>query len=734
MPLEIQYEMPFGISLFVFIGFMMLREKNKIHTRLIDIAIGMTLSLLSLLADIVYKLRNPVWLLHTQVNLIYVISCTITLMGIIGLLEQRNKEENHMAETIKYYLLGSAGIMVIATLFTQYLENNMIVLLDIWYIAIAGTTVLYPSKKSVEKGILALGILGRGITFGLLQTMPLGTIAYAISMICFIVFNNIMGIGCMLIIFDRSKEAGSQKGEMAEEILKSTNIVIAKIDCEGNISYINDAVERILGYELENANMKRIQYVVHCDDQDKAEALKGHLNVGYAPAHFEIRLKHKKGYYVWMDLHVTPLLNKDGIKAGNIVCAANITEEKEMSSKLKKSENRFYQLFQGIEDAIFIQPFGVDYMNSPFFEVNQAASEKFGYTKEEYNTLSLAMLDKKLANSPMDKHLMKALLEEGKVIYETTYLTKDKQEIPVEVTAHMFVLDHEKTLMTVVRDISERNIIKRSRELEKAKSDFLANISHELRTPLNVIITTLQLFELVIKKSQQGRTCAESERVEKYIQIMKQNGLRLLKLVNNFVCMAKIEAGYYVCNKKPCNIISLVEDIADSVITYIEGSGLTFEFDTDSEEKIVSCDPEMIEKIILNLIANAVKFTEPGGKIKIYIEDLGNQVKINVKDNGMGISEEKQDVIFERFKQAEKTFTRKTEGCGIGLSLVKSFVEMQGGTIKVKSQKGAGTTFSIVFPVEKDVDPKNIFYQMPDEENSLYRLSVEFSDIYKKQD
>ncbi len=176
-----------------------------------------------------------------------------------------------------------------------------------------------------------------------------------------------------------------------------------------------------------------------------------------------------------------------------------------------------------------------------------------------------------------------------------------------------------------------------------------------------------------------------------YTSIMKQNALRLLKLVNNFLSMAKIEAGYYEASKQNYNIVSLVEDISQSVFSYIQENGITFEFDTNVEEKVVYCDPEMIEKIILNLISNAVKFTDPGGMLMVDIVDKGDKVQIIVADSGRGIPEDELEVIFERFRQADKTFTRKQEGCGIGLSLVKSFVEAHEGTIMVYSEVGIGS-------------------------------------------
>lgn len=262
-------------------------------------------------------------------------------------------------------------------------------------------------------------------------------------------------------------------------------------------------------------------------------------------------------------------------------------------------------------------------------------------------------------------------------------------------------------------------------EYDKLKTQFFANISHEFRTPLNVIYSILQLIDTYKEK---GLTI-DSEKREYYDSKIKQNGMRLLRLVNNLIDVTKIDTNYFKLNLKNCNIINLVEDITLSVAEYMESKNLKVLFDTDTEEKIIACDPDQIERIILNLLSNAVKFSKPGGMIMVNMYDKQDNVVISVKDNGIGIPKEKQEVIFERFRQVDKTFARCHEGSGIGLSLVKSLVDLHGGSIYVKSKEGLGSEFIVSIPADILNEPE-IKNNCTNWGEYMEIVHVEFSDIY----
>jgi signal transduction histidine kinase len=255
------------------------------------------------------------------------------------------------------------------------------------------------------------------------------------------------------------------------------------------------------------------------------------------------------------------------------------------------------------------------------------------------------------------------------------------------------------------------------------QEEFFSNISHELKTPLNVILSALQVMDLYCPTR-----CPESKST-KYKRIMKQNCFRLLRLINNLIDMSKIDTGFINLELDNHNIVSVVEDITLSVADFIENKGLTLIFDTDTEEKIIACDPDNIERIILNLLSNSIKFTNTGGEIRVTVLDKEEYVNIVVEDTGIGIPEDKLKLIFERFKQVDKSLKRTHEGSGIGLSLVKSLVELHQGTIEVSSQLGIGSRFSIMLPA-KTINSCSIKPQEMISQNNIERITLEFSDIY----
>lgn len=275
--------------------------------------------------------------------------------------------------------------------------------------------------------------------------------------------------------------------------------------------------------------------------------------------------------------------------------------------------------------------------------------------------------------------------------------------------------------------IENKRLVQEAMEYDKLKSEFFSNISHEFRTPINVILGTLQLMEL---ESSSANALIMGEKAKHHFKIMKQNCYRLLRLTNNLIDMTKIESGFFELNLHNHNIIQVVEDITMSVADYVRHKGLELIFDTDTEEIMMSVDADKIEKILLNLLSNAVKFSKPGGEISVNIKSCSDMVIITVKDNGIGIPEEKLGIIFERFRQVDSSLTRNYEGSGIGLSLVKNLVELHGGRILVSSEYGKGSEFSIELPITVMDENIPVPAKPSNEEDYLQRIIIEFSDLY----
>ena len=232
---------------------------------------------------------------------------------------------------------------------------------------------------------------------------------------------------------------------------------------------------------------------------------------------------------------------------------------------------------------------------------------------------------------------------------------------------------------------------------EKYKNNYFVNLSHELRTPLNVIISVEQL----ISKLNKDRKEITIEKLGYYMDTLRRNSDRLLKLINNIIDTSKIESGSYKLDIKEHDIVYLVEEIALSMKDYIEAKGLELIIDPEIEEKIIECDSCEIEKCIINLIGNAVKFTEAGGKIEIVIKDFSRYIKILVKDTGVGIDKKYHNAIFDRFGQAYNNISEEHGGSGLGLTLTKQLVTLHKGEIYVESEVNKGSEFIIVLPVKQ---------------------------------
>lgn len=259
---------------------------------------------------------------------------------------------------------------------------------------------------------------------------------------------------------------------------------------------------------------------------------------------------------------------------------------------------------------------------------------------------------------------------------------------------------------------------------ENLKMDFFATISHELRTPINLILSSLQLIDLKIDFMKELKW-ENREFLEKNLKRLRQNSYRILKLVNNLIDSNRIDSGKFNYTPRNYDIISLVEDICMSTSDFIKNMGMNIVFDTDKEEKIIAVDIDSIERIILNLISNAIKFSKENGLIEVYIK-CNDTIDIIIKDNGIGIEPNNLEKVFDRFEQVKNN--DKKNGSGIGLSLVRSLVEMNNGIIKVKSKIGIGTEF--IISLEDKILENDCLQVELKHDSRIDNMKLEFSDIY----
>ena len=272
-------------------------------------------------------------------------------------------------------------------------------------------------------------------------------------------------------------------------------------------------------------------------------------------------------------------------------------------------------------------------------------------------------------------------------------------------------------------EAKNKKLYQMAKEREQLKTDFIANMSHELRTPLNIITSASMLLEM---KSNKEETVSSEYILDKLSHI-NQSSNRLRRLINNLIDISKFDSGFFECKCKNENIVYVVEDIVHEVVDYAKEKNIELIFDTEEEEIISFIDKEKIERVILNLLSNAIKFTNENGKIEVYMKSDDNFIYITIKDNGIGISKEKIDHIFQRFYQVDNLLSRGSEGSGIGLCIVDEIIRMHGGKINIESEINKGTTFEIVLNVSKSnfIDKE----EEKTDRNIKDIVKVEMSDI-----
>jgi PAS domain S-box-containing protein len=226
-------------------------------------------------------------------------------------------------------------------------------------------------------------------------------------------------------------------------------------------------------------------------------------------------------------------------------------------------------------------------------------------------------------------------------------------------------------------------------ELDRAKTTFFSNISHEFRTPLTLILGPVDELR--------GRATGIDEQARQELELIYRNGLRLAKLVNRLLDFSRIQAGRMQAQFEPADLASVTAELASVFRSAIDRAGLTFIVDCPPLDEPVYLDREMWEKVVLNLLSNALKFTFDGS-ITVRVDREDTDAIVTVTDTGIGITDAEMPRLFERFHRIETARARSTEGSGIGLALVKELVGLHGGTIAADSQEGAGSTFTVRLP------------------------------------
>ena len=533
-------------------------------------------------------------------------------------------------------------------------------------------------------------------------------------------------IGYLLIGTDNTarkaaEEALLQAGALQNAIFNSANFSSIATDAKGVIQIFNVGAERMLGYTAAEV-MNKITPADISDPQEliaRAQALSAELATAITPGFEALVFKASRGIE---DIYELTYLRKDGTRLPAVVSvtalrdvqdviigylligtdntARKLVEEEQKQSDQRLRDQQFYtrSLIESNIDALMTtDPAGI------ITDVNKQMEALTGCTRDEL----IGAPFKDCFTDPIraEAGIKRVLNEKSVTDYELTARTRDGKQTVVSYNATTFY-DRNRTLQGVfaaARDVTERKRFEQELQQAKAaaesasrtKSDFLASMSHEIRTPMNAIMGIADLL---------AKTALSPEQ-DKYVQIFRRSGDNLLNLINDILDLSKVEASQLDLEQIGFSLSDHLEKVIEMVAprAHEKNLSLACEIAPGVSNDLVG-DPTRLRQVLLNLLGNAIKFTE-AGNVTLKVEpdadgSVPTALRFTVSDTGIGIANDKLINVFERFSQADSSTTRRFGGSGLGLTISKRLVEVMGGRIWVASEVDKGSTFGFVVPFE----------------------------------
>ena len=412
--------------------------------------------------------------------------------------------------------------------------------------------------------------------------------------------------------------------------------------------------------------------------------------------------------------------------------------ERELAKNTEREEQKelFETVYGKSTDGILIFEDGV------FVECNESAVKMLEYENKEAvlnvtaDKISPQMQPDGKSSADRIQEIVKLVLEKGSHSFEWKHLKADGTEFWVDIVLTDISTEGKLRLLNIWREIDSKKELEsklhevnknlsiqaqEAEEASKSKSEFLANMSHELRTPLNSIIGFSGILN---KKQTDAKLLTLSENIN-------TSALTLLQLINDILDLSKIQTSEFTIEMYEFNAYQEIVKHSEQFDGLLVEKKLTFHKKIDNNlQSIFLGDWTRISQIVLNLISNALKFTQENGQITYDISHTGENIRISIKDNGIGMSKKVQDKIFKPFAQADGSTTRKYGGTGLGLSITQNLVELMDGTIELESKEGIGTTFIVNIPLQligeiTTNSSNNILVENKDDSLSRHILIVE---------
>lgn len=434
-------------------------------------------------------------------------------------------------------------------------------------------------------------------------------------------------------------------------------------------------------------------------------------------------------------LSSTPVYDGNGDVSMVIVCGFDITERIKYQDLLKSQKDYFYKMFNSLEVPII----AVSYPDFRIKELNKRALLDLN----EYFSWGKSIISKKVIGSCVteitgyrdkydeSEYLVKLEETKSTVVHEKMEFEKDGRKFYYNMIYQPFFNtkgEINELLMVGIDVTAEIEKRKQMEEIIRMKDEFLCLMSHEFKTPLTVISAAVQTLEYIYAGKIPDKAAIMIEKV-------KQNINRQSRLVDNLLDITRINAGQLKLKERNLDIVFLTRAITESAAQYAQKKGVRITFKSAFDQKVIGIDDEKYERIMLNLLSNAIKFTPEGKNVVVelsaVVKNRSRMVCIRINDEGVGIPPDKRNEIFKLFGQVDNLLSRRAEGSGVGLHLVKLMVGTMGGEINLESKNGEGSTFTVLLPSRKTRSAGEKAERADGfNDRIIQSMATELSDIY----
>jgi len=471
---------------------------------------------------------------------------------------------------------------------------------------------------------------------------------------------------------------------------KQSPVSIIITDLDGNIEYANPKFEEITGNSAKDVAGKNVRNLIAKNMNGKQFKELWNTLIAGNIWRGEIQNTNKYGEVIWESATLSSVRSMAGNIINYLAVMEDITERK-----------KFEEMAFGLNDLIEKSSNEIYFFDSTelkFLHANKRALNNLGYGLKDLKKITPVDIKPQFTKNKF-KQMLKPLFDGEKKLlkFNTVHKRIDNTEYPVEVLLNITKYNSKPTYVAMIIDISDRvnadneinKALESAHKSEKIKSLFLANMSHEIRTPLNTILGFSSLIENNYKD--------KSKKIDaEFFDIINENGKRLLQTIHEIMDMSQIEAGNMPINLEMVDLPKMLNSMSKLFIKTAKNKNLKFNIETKGLKGLIRADEYCVAQSINNIVENAIKYTNEG-RIDVKLSENNNFVMLSIKDTGIGISEKYLKNIFEVFTQESIGRTKKYQGVGLGLSLVKKYLEYCEATITIDSKKNIGSGFVIYF-------------------------------------